>query len=140
MGCVKGGSVGCVKGGSVGCVKGGSVGCVKGGSVGCVKGGSVGRVKGGSVCAKERGCWVCTISPPPHTPVGSHMSDGLVSAHPLRVHKVASDKHPRPPQPCVTVDGHLAPPQSKVHHLHHIQDTLQRGYTIVQPTIVVEVN
>ena len=65
-------SVGCVKGGSVGCVKGGSVGCVKGGSVGHVKGGSVGRVKGGSVgcgsvCAKERGCWVCTISPPPHT-------------------------------------------------------------------------
>ena len=86
------------------------------------------------------GCAGCAPFLPRHTPVGSHMSDGFVSAHPLRVHKVSSDKHPCPPQPCVTVDGHLAPPQSKVHHLHHIQDTLQRGYTIVQPTIVVEVN
>ena len=106
---------------------------------GVCEGGSVGYVKGGSVRVKEGGAGSAPFLPH-HTPIGSHVSDGLVSAHPLRVHKVASDKHPRPPQPCVTVDGHLAPPQSKVHHLHHIQDTLQRGYTIVQPTIVVEVN
>ena len=75
-----------------------------------------------------------------HTPVGSHMSDGLVSTHPLRVHKVASDKHPRPPHTRMAVDRHLASPQSKVHYLHHIQDTLQRRHTIVQPAVVVEVN
>ena len=79
-------------------------------------------------------------SPHHHTPVGPHECDGLISAHPLRVNKVASNQHPRPPQPSMAVDGYLAPPQSKVHHLHHIQDTLQRGYTIVQPTIVVEIN
>ena len=71
-------------------------------------------------------------------PLASNHGDCIRSAEPLGIGQIAGDEHSGAPQASVTVDGHLALPQGKVHDLDHVQDAGEGGNSVILPAVVVK--
>ena len=74
----------------------------------------------------------------PHPPLCPYCQDRLLPAQPQSKHQIAGYEHASPAQTRMAMDGNLARLEGKGHDLHHVQEALPGGDTIVDPAIVVE--